>query len=1079
VTITSLQKVITKAFFGGFGNDRIIATGTGSVIDGGSGFDIAYVNSIYSAKYRLVAEGDHLRPAIEINGNIYMGIDEFRIGYTNEQNFEHIYTPGSGSFTLSWAQMIDYIYSQKLDTSAQPPFKGTVGSISENVELDVLYRYNLKENPNFVTLREIVDARMTIPGTGSISLIVDHIGDELVLRAPQGVTVDAEVAPYVSLYLKFAYRHALKGEFSTSEFTTVEANLAVLNVYDNAPTHILTDATSYEIHKDFEDFKISLAVDRTDIDHRAIVWEIASDPSSLFFISGNQLMLKGYDYVKFKDPVTVSIKASDGKTTVTKDLTFSVQNTAPNLSDPVFETTTSYFDVGATLLTIPFSDDHDSVDDLVWEIVENPFNENGEPSIPHPDDPERDPLFAIVGNKVILLRAPNQSELGTSIGISIKVTDRSGASSEKKVVVKLPSSSSGGGDTGENPGGGNGSTTTTYGTQDDDMLTGTSSPDVIYGLGGNDIIIAVGSGDTLYGGDGDDILVGDIDSVLYGEDGNDTLVATAAGHLYGGNGDDTFDISNVMPGVKTGILDGGSGHDIVYINDLSSSKLTLTGQTVNLLINGFQVSGVEEFRIGWERDANGTWHEAANSQTLSYWDLFAKAAEGQIEGLNAGWKNISVAAVDESLEQTSDRVIVFQGELKSPLPNGIVISDAMITINGINYAAEVTITNEVYTITLPKFFFADVAENTIFEGGIYSKDANNVFFKQMGFTGLIRDIYDLQRAPSLIIGDTYLDASEVDILEPYQFSVDNFNQDKPITWSISGSGSEFFTISNDGLLSSIGTLDFSVPYDLVIRATDGVKTVIKYVYVEAYNPVNIIWGTSGDDIIYGTAQDDIIHGLDGDDIIYAGGGFDTVYGGAGNDTLIATDFYADLYGEDGDDILIGSHRGDYLFGGDGNDILYGGGHKDRMWGGAGADVFVYKDVTDSDYYNLNLSDRIFDLEDDDAFDFTEMGDVSFDWDNGPAGSLYVEVNWQPYKQYGYLSIDVDRDGVFDMAIDFDAGAAGLTQINFVNGPTYYLDDLTTMRTTSTAMVRLMADDLLVTPVVDNAPDVYHQYQWAA
>lgn len=604
---------------------------------------------------------------------------------------------------------------------------------------------------------------------------------------------------------------------------------------------------------------------------------------------------------------------------------------------------------------------------------------------------------------------------------------------------------------------------------------------VIEGTSGNDLIHGTWRSDTIHAGNGDDIIYssGGFD-FIYGEDGDDTLISSSVGHFDGGNGNDTFDISNVIAtDAKIGVINGGSGHDVIYLNDVTRTSFSNLNGTISLLINGFNVSAVEEFRIGWEKDTNGIWREVANSQTLSYWELLTKAVEGQIEGLNASWQNISVAAVDESLEQTGDRVVVFQGELKSALPNGIVINDATVTLNGIYYAAQVTVINGVYTITLPKIFIADVTQNTIYEGDIYSRDANGVLTKQGDFTGIIRDIYDLPNAPTLIIGDTVLDASEIDILEPYQFSVDNFNQDKPITWSISGSGSEFFTISTDGILSSIGTLDFSVPYHLVVQATDGFKTVIKNVYIEAYNPINVIFGTSGDDIIYGTAQDDIIYGLDGDDIITAGGGFDTVYGGAGNDTLIATDFYADLYGEEGNDILIGSHRGDYIYGGDGNDVIYGGGHKDRMWGGAGSDIFVYKDVTDSDYWDLDLSDRIFDLEDDDAFDFTEMGEISFDWENGPAGSLYVEVNWQPHKDYGFLSIDVDRDGEFDMAIDFDAGENGLTQINFVNGPTYYLNSVTNFRSAATTSARYNDEDLFASPVADNHPVVEPQHYWAA
>lgn len=618
------------------------------------------------------------------------------------------------------------------------------------------------------------------------------------------------------------------------------------------------------------------------------------------------------------------------------------------------------------------------------------------------------------------------------------------------------------------------------------LIDSYSGPNIIHGTNSDDVIYGDLTNDVIYGYDGDDIIYasGGYD-VVYGGRGNDTLIATdSVAELYGEEGDDTFDISNVTPGATTGILDGGTGHDIVYVDYLYNSKLTLTGgQTVNLFINGFAINDVEEFRVGWEKDANGIWSETAYSQTLSYWDLFAKAAVGEIEGINQDWINITVAAADESLEYNGDRVVVFQGELRTPLAQGVVPGDTLVNINGINYLAQASVNNNVWTITLPKLFIFDVPENRIFNGEIYLNYASGDYYGQkLTFSGLIRDVYDLSSGPTEIIGDYVITASELDVLDSYNFSVDRFIADKPITWSISGEGSQFFTISSDGKLSSIGKLYFSSPYsmyDITIHASDGFKTISKSVYIEPLDFTNIMEGTAGNDLLLGTFRNDIMYGFDGNDILYARGGYDILYGGAGNDILKVLDGYADMYGEEGDDILIGGDDIDYLYGGDGDDLLHGGGHRDEMWGGAGADIFAYMNVTDSDYWDLDRSDRIHDLEDDDSFDFTEMGDISFDWDNGPAGSIYVEVNWQPNKNYGFLSIDVDRDGEFDMAIDFHGGDAGLTQINFVNGPTYYLDDFTSMRSTSTAMARLVEDDLFASPVVDNAPDVYHQYQWAA
>jgi Ca2+-binding RTX toxin-like protein len=61
------------------------------------------------------------------------------------------------------------------------------------------------------------------------------------------------------------------------------------------------------------------------------------------------------------------------------------------------------------------------------------------------------------------------------------------------------------------------------GTAGDDVLTGTSEPDLIFGFGGNDVIRGANQDDCLVGGYGDD--------QLDGEDGNDVLL--------GGNGVDT------------------------------------------------------------------------------------------------------------------------------------------------------------------------------------------------------------------------------------------------------------------------------------------------------------------------------------------------------------------------------------------------------------------------------------------------------------------------------------------------------------------------------------------------------------
>ena len=72
------------------------------------------------------------------------------------------------------------------------------------------------------------------------------------------------------------------------------------------------------------------------------------------------------------------------------------------------------------------------------------------------------------------------------------------------------------------------------GTDEDDLITGTTDDAVIHGLGGNDYIIGWA-----------------LNNFIYGDDGNDTLIGgNYHDGLYGGNGSDSYD--------------GRDGHDTIY-----------------------------------------------------------------------------------------------------------------------------------------------------------------------------------------------------------------------------------------------------------------------------------------------------------------------------------------------------------------------------------------------------------------------------------------------------------------------------------------------------------------------------------
>ncbi|MEV8633159.1 PQQ-dependent sugar dehydrogenase [Streptosporangium sp. NPDC051023] len=95
-----------------------------------------------------------------------------------------------------------------------------------------------------------------------------------------------------------------------------------------------------------------------------------------------------------------------------------------------------------------------------------------------------------------------------------------------------------------------GRTATVTGTARDDVLRGTTGPDVIVGLAGRDTVRGLGGDDVVCGGEGNDTLLGEGgNDVLYGGPGRDDLNGGAGDDtLHGRRGEDVF---NGGPGRNT------------------------------------------------------------------------------------------------------------------------------------------------------------------------------------------------------------------------------------------------------------------------------------------------------------------------------------------------------------------------------------------------------------------------------------------------------------------------------------------------------------------------------------------------
>ena len=91
-----------------------------------------------------------------------------------------------------------------------------------------------------------------------------------------------------------------------------------------------------------------------------------------------------------------------------------------------------------------------------------------------------------------------------------------------------------------------------YGSDNDDLFTGSAGNDTLYGGEGSDTINGGEGSDTLYGGEGSDTINGGEGSdTLYGGEGSDTI-----------NGGEGNDILYDGDGIDT--LDGGAGNDTLY-----------------------------------------------------------------------------------------------------------------------------------------------------------------------------------------------------------------------------------------------------------------------------------------------------------------------------------------------------------------------------------------------------------------------------------------------------------------------------------------------------------------------------------
>lgn len=116
----------------------------------------------------------------------------------------------------------------------------------------------------------------------------------------------------------------------------------------------------------------------------------------------------------------------------------------------------------------------------------------------------------------------------------------------------------------------------------DDVVRSGANQDRVYGQGGNDMIEGQGSNDKLYGGDGNDYLDGGgQDDRLYGGTGDDIIIGGDGNDvLYGDNAGDDNDMEGFA---DTFVFDANDGSDKVFDFEVGLDKVLLTDSTTYTL----------------------------------------------------------------------------------------------------------------------------------------------------------------------------------------------------------------------------------------------------------------------------------------------------------------------------------------------------------------------------------------------------------------------------------------------------------------------------------------------------------------
>ena len=525
------------------------------------------------------------------------------------------------------------------------------------------------------------------------------------------------------------------------------------------------------------------------------------------------------------------------------------------------------------------------------------------------------------------------------------------------------------------------------GSDEGDLLQGTSISDRINSRAGDDKLYGGAGNDQLSGGEGNDTLFGESgNDILSGGAGDDLLIGGAGDNIYqfgvGGGHDRIQTPQWVTLGNDVLLLEVGLVPADVYLSRAGNDLLvvlTATGDsvTVESYFNSTNV-GIRSIAF-----ADGTsWNRAAIDQL----SLIGNDNDNLLQGFygrddlilgNGGNDKLYGFGGNDTLDGGAgdDLLDGSIGDDVYRFGRGAghdVIKDLLGTADRIELSADV-LPEDVLVRRVGADLVLTIRDSgdTLFvQGGLPSDNsalaieavqfANGTVWgaaalRQLALAGTAgadrlegsnaADLVDGLAGNDLLLGlggnDTYAfgvgdgqdsieDQSGTDIVQ-FKAGVDAAG----VNYAVDGND---LLVTLQGSADSLRLKDWQYSSVQNLRFFDG--TLVSRANIQA------LLGLGSDyEVIYGTADADIITGSKAESAVYGHAGDDVISGGAGRDWL---------HGEEGNDSLDGGVDDDYLLGGTGDDMLDGGAGRDYLVGESGNNRYLLNYGTGLDQIQVSM-----------------------------------------------------------------------------------------------------------------------------